>query len=247
MSRWYRAYEGTVTDAKLGEAALIAEVSRSVAIAAWHCLLESAASRNNCGSYDATPRRVAVILCEPAAKIEALFSAFDELGMISEGAVKSWKKRQFHSDDSKDRVAKHRAKKRQETAGNDASNGDVTARNGDVTPPETETETETEELSSDDDCPADAEPALEIEEVFEGFKSLMRDLGLTVPRDLTPERRQLIRFRIKQYPLADFQTVFAKARASPFLRGDKGRTPLTFDWLFKKQNFQKVLEGNYDR
>ena len=32
MSRWYRAYEGTVTDAKLGEAALIAECSRSVAI-----------------------------------------------------------------------------------------------------------------------------------------------------------------------------------------------------------------------
>jgi hypothetical protein len=45
VSRWYRAYEGTVTDAKLGEAALIAEVSRSVSIAAWHCLLESAAGR----------------------------------------------------------------------------------------------------------------------------------------------------------------------------------------------------------
>lgn len=137
MSRWYRAYEGTVTDAKLGEAALIAEVSRSVAIAAWHCLLESAAARNNCGTFDATPRRVAVILCESPAKIEDLFAAFQELGMIGEGAVKSWKKRQFQSDDSKERVRKHRAKKRQETA-------DVTACNGDVTPPDTETETDTE-------------------------------------------------------------------------------------------------------
>jgi hypothetical protein len=39
--------------------------------------------------------------------------------------------------------------------------------------------------------------------------------------------------------------VFAKCRDSPFLRGDKGRTPLSFDWLFKRANFQKVLEGNY--
>lgn len=112
--------------------------------------------------------------------------------------------------------------------------------------PETETETETEEeLSSNDDSSSDDEPALEIEEVFEGFQALTRDLGLPVPRDLTPERRQILRGRIRQYPLEDFQTVFAKCRDSPFLRGDKGRTPLRFDWLFKKANFQKTLEGNY--
>lgn len=137
MSRWYRAYEGTVTDAKLGEAAMMAKVSRSVSIAAWHCLLESAASKNNCGTYETSARRVAVILCEPAATIEALFAAYEELGMIGEGAVHSWRKRQFQSDDSKERVAKHRAKKRQETAS-------VTVGNGDVTPPYTETETDTE-------------------------------------------------------------------------------------------------------
>jgi hypothetical protein len=136
MSRWYRAYEGTVTDAKLGEAALIAGVSRSVAIAAWHCLLESAASKNNCGSYDATPRRVAVILCEPVAPIEALLAAFDELGLSGAGAISAWKKRQFQSDDSKERVRHHRAAKK--------GNAGVTACNGDVTPPYTETETETD-------------------------------------------------------------------------------------------------------
>ena len=103
-----------------------------------------------------------------------------------------------------------------------------------------------EGLSSNDDSSSGDEPALSVEEVFDGFRSLMRDLALPVPRDLTPSRRQLIGFRIKQYPLNDFQTVFAKCRDSPFLRGDMGRTPLTFDWLFKKANFQKVLEGNYD-
>jgi hypothetical protein len=124
----------------------------------------------------------------------------------------------------------------------------------DETPPKTgarqaqDTEQEREEgkLSSNDDSSSGDEPALAVDEVFKGYQRLAKDLGLNIPRDLTPERRQLIRFRIGQYPLEDFQTVFAKCRDSPFLRGDKGRTPLKFDWIFKKANFQKTLEGNYD-
>ncbi len=241
MSRWYRAYEGTVTDAKLGEAALIAGCSRSVSIAAWHCVLESAASKNNCGSFDATARRVAVILCEPVATIEMIFAAFDELGLSEAGAVCAWKKRQFQSDDSKERVRHHREKKKAETP----AAPDVTACNGDVTPPYTETETE--EVSSNEDRPSGDGPSLKPEHVFEHYQALAADLGLPVPRDFTPERRQLVRGRISQHPLDDFLTVFAKCRGSPFLRGDKGRTPLTIDWLMKKGNFQKVLEGNYDQ
>ncbi len=246
MSRWYRAYAGTVTDAKLGEAALIAECSRSVSIAAWHCLLEGAAERNNCGSYEMTARRVAVILCEPVATIDALLAAFDELGLIADGAISSWKKRQFQSDDSAPRVAKHRAEKRQKTDTKAKTNGEVTARNGDVTPPETETDTYLEE-SPNGDRPSDDAPELKPEHVFEHYQALAGELGLAVPRDMTPERRQMIRARIAQNSLADFLTVFAKCRGSPFLRGDvKGRTPLAIDWLMKKGNFQKTMEGNYD-
>jgi uncharacterized protein YdaU (DUF1376 family) len=118
------------------------------------------------------------------------------------------------------------------------------AANGDAPPPPPGSNEPI--VSSNEDSSSGDEPALAVEEVFQSFQKLMADLGLTTPRDLTPERRQLLRFRIAQYPLEDFQTVFAKCRGSPFLRGDKGRTPLKFDWLFKKANFQKVLEGNYD-
>lgn len=141
MSRWYRAYEGTVTDAKLAEAALVAEVSRSVSIAAWHCLLESAATVNNCGSYETSARRVAIILCEPVASIEALFAAYEEIGLIAQGAVSAWKRRQFTSDNSAERVARHRAKKKQETANCNAGNADVTLHNA----PYTETDTDSSE------------------------------------------------------------------------------------------------------
>jgi hypothetical protein len=92
MSRWYRAYEGTVTDAKLGEAALVAECSRSVAIAAWHCILESCATAQRGGEYDTSPRRVAVILGEAVDTIAAVFDAFVELDMIGNGAVTAWNK-----------------------------------------------------------------------------------------------------------------------------------------------------------
>lgn len=140
MSRWYRAYEGTVTDAKLGEVALVAGCSRSVAIAAWHCILESAAGANDCGRFDATPRRVAVILGEPLATIEAVFSEMRELGMIEDDSVTAWKRRQFQSDTSTERSRKHRETKR---------NGDATLQERCATPPDTETELSSS-LRSDD-------------------------------------------------------------------------------------------------
>ena len=135
MSRWYRAYEGTVTDAKIGEAALVAGCSRSVAIAAWHCILESCASVQDGGRFDTTPRRVAVILGEKPADIEAVFAAFAELEMIGGSSVTAWKQRQFESDTSTERSRKHRERQR---------NGDATLQQRDATPPETDTDTDTD-------------------------------------------------------------------------------------------------------
>lgn len=88
---------------------------------------------------------------------------------------------------------------------------------------------------------------LTVEHVFEFYQELAQELGLPVPRDITPERRQLIKARILQNPLEKFLTVFRHCRESPFLRGDRGRSPLTFDWLIQKKNFQKVYEGNYEQ
>ena len=112
MSRWYRSHVGLVTDAKLGEVALIAECSRAVVIAAWHALLESCASVNDAGRFDTTPRRVAAILAEPVSAIEAVFAAFVSLDMIAAGCVRSWTRRQFESDSSTERSRKHREAKR---------------------------------------------------------------------------------------------------------------------------------------
>lgn len=326
MSRWYRAYEGTVTDAKLAEAAVVADVSRAVSIAAWHCLLESAATVNNCGSYDTSARRVSIILCEPPAAVEALFAAYAELGLIGDGQILSWKKRQYQdkgdapegesgkphvyfigSDWRKsvkigfsknpwarvkeiqtgnstkmELLAHFKCTETSEIRIHDllcdmrhqgewfdlpanitdliqqASKSGATYEDllrllrSELRSPtsliKAETETETEVLSSNEDRPSGDGPELKPEHVLEAYRELAAELGLPVPRDFTPERRQLVKARIAQYPLADFQEVFARCRGSPFLRGERtAKTPLTFDWLMQKRNFQKVLEGNYDR
>lgn len=143
----------------------------------------------------------------------------------------NWSKFQYKSDVSTDRVHKHRAK-----------------RNVSETPPETEAETEAEkDISPNGDCASDDAPALRPEHIFERWNEEASRLGKPKVRDLTPERRQLLKARIGQYPIDDFLSVFGKIERSPFLRGDTGWHGCNFDWVFKKGNFQKILEGNYDQ
>jgi hypothetical protein len=136
VSRWYRAYVGTVKDDKLAEVAVIVGCSRSVAIAAWHTILESAAETNDGGRFDTTPRRVAATLNETLATSQALFLAMEEISMISDSRISAWSKRQYESDSSTERSRKHRKGK---------SNGDATLQGRRATPPEADTDSETDE------------------------------------------------------------------------------------------------------
>ena len=86
--------------------------------------------------------------------------------------------------------------------------------------------------------------ALKSRHVMEEWNSRATKLGKPTVRDLTPSRDQLVRARIGQYSLEDFVDVFGKIERSNFLR--EGRF-CTFDWTMKRQNFQKILEGNYDQ
>lgn len=145
MTRWYRAYAGTVKDDKLAEVAVIAGCSRSVAIAVWHAILESAAETDDGGRYETSPRRVAAALCEPAEVIVAAFAAMGEIGMLADGGVAAWKRRQYESDKSTERSRKHRQAKR---------NADATPMQRCATPPEAETDIQLAAAN----CPAEPAP-----------------------------------------------------------------------------------------
>lgn len=66
-------------------------------------------------------------------------------------------------------------------------------------------------------------------------------------KKLSEDRKKAISARLKKYTIEDFKTLFEKAEASDFLKGNNNRNwSANFDWLIKDRNMPKVLEGNYD-
>lgn len=147
-----------------------------------------------------------------------------------------------------ERQARFKAKKR--TKSNGVTVTDVTPPNDSISNPPSPSEPNgsSGETASDD---ADVQVGVEIllpQHVVDEWNTVAGRLAKPRVRDLTPERRQLVRARIAQYSIDDFVDVFGKVERSPFLRGETGGWGgCTFDWIMKKGNFQKILEGNYDQ
>lgn len=111
-----------------------------------------------------------------------------------------------------------------------------------LNPPEPPKEEEEAKAS----CASDDAPSLKPEHFVEKWNRLAKQLGKPIVRDLTPERRVKLKARIAGYSLEDFREVLGNIERSPFLRGDRDWQGCTFDWVTKKANFQKILEGNYN-
>lgn len=90
-------------------------------------------------------------------------------------------------------------------------------------------------------------PQLTPEHVVETWNKLATNLGKPKVRYLTPERRKKLNARIAGFTVEDFAQVIRNIDQSPFLRGDRDWQGCTFDWITKKSNFIKILEGNYDQ
>lgn len=165
MTRWYRRYVGTVSDPKIAEVALVAECSRSVVVAAWDMILESAAEVNDSGRFRATSRNVAATLGESCATVERVFAALGAIGMVADGVVLAWSKRQFCSDSSTERSRRHRdAKKKTEQIQSGSSpQQDATLQGRCATVPDTdsETDTETEKKKEESTRPSESDAARE--------------------------------------------------------------------------------------
>ena len=112
-------------------------------------------------------------------------------------------------------------------------------------PRKSRTQTLREPLESPIVCETDV--SLKPEHIVEKWNKTAAALAKPQVKNLTPERRQNLKARISQYGIDDFIEVFDKIEASAFLRGDTGWRGCGFDWTMKKCNFQKILEGNYDK
>lgn len=83
---------------------------------------------------------------------------------------------------------------------------------------------------------------------FERFREWFNDATsrTDIPRliKLTDARKNALRSIFKEYDRETVETVIQKVIASDFLAREWGK--VSFDWIFKKSNFIKILEGNYD-
>ena len=89
---------------------------------------------------------------------------------------------------------------------------------------------------------------------LDGYATLAASLGLPGYKAITDARQAKILARARDCvtalgfdsPRSGFAELFAKIRASPFLRGESGRgSPVTVDWIVIEGNFIKIMEGNY--
>lgn len=85
---------------------------------------------------------------------------------------------------------------------------------------------------------------------YEQIRTLYNDICHSFPacRVLSKNRKKAIKARFTAgYTLEHFKTLFQKAEASNFLKGQNDRNwTATFDWLIQDANMAKVIDGNYD-
>lgn len=79
------------------------------------------------------------------------------------------------------------------------------------------------------------------------FNSSVEGSRIPKLKAMTDKRKSMLHARIKEYGKDEVAKAVRKAVASNFLNGDNSRGfKADFDWIFRPNNFPKVIEGNYD-
>ena len=141
---WLRWWSGTVNDPKWRLIAVRAKCRPGDCVAVWAYLLEIA--KEGAGDISAADaEQCAVVLGYEHDEVVAIIAAMRARALIDGDRLSAWERRQpKREDDSRDRVAAHRAKRR----GGNASDVDVTQCNAQ----ESESESDTEQSSLRSDC-----------------------------------------------------------------------------------------------
>ena len=85
-------------------------------------------------------------------------------------------------------------------------------------------------------------------ELSKGVIDYFNGVCINLPKviKVTDKRKRLVINRMKEYSKDDLKKVIDLTAESLFLNGDNNRGwTADFDWLMQKQNFIKILEGNY--
>jgi len=129
---WFRSHHGAPSDPKWLVVARKAKVSPALVISTFWMLLDYASQHQDRGSVQGFDIEVAAaFMGVEDEEVQAILTALSERGVIADGRLSNWDKRQpKREDDSKERVQRYRNAKKQEETQPEAS---VTQRNADVT------------------------------------------------------------------------------------------------------------------
>jgi hypothetical protein len=110
-----------------------------------------------------------------------------------------------------------------------------------------DTDTVKEPVTSEDKSSSDYSDRLRADHFEEAWNALATRLwrARTI-KGLVNGRRARVNRLIAAHPVDEIQTVLTNIERSKFLRGDTDWRGCTFDWVTKPENFQKILEGNYN-
>jgi hypothetical protein len=152
MSRWFRHYAGMMRDEKLVRVAVKSRQPVERVVWVWGAILESAAEINDNGRYEFDAGEAAYFLRSDADEIATVLSELENAGRLAEGVVARWGDRQFSSDAGAERQRRYRERnrgsERNKLQNDHNGDADVTSRDGQVTPQETDTETKKEDANA---------------------------------------------------------------------------------------------------
>ena len=200
-----------------------------------------------------TEQMLSVEFNRPIAIIQLALGVFQKFGMIDIVDdiihVSNWEKYQSTAglerirEQGRIRNVEYRERKRLSTSSNSGDNTHdvtVTSRDG------TEEDIDKEQDKEDRTHTAKRKPAINNwQAVIDDFNRLCPSLKEV--KMLSEERKANIKARLSEHDTA-LTDIFTKIEASDFLTGrnDGRKWQATFDWIFKKANYIKIIEGNYD-
>lgn len=230
-------------------------------ITVWFKLLCLAGKQNNSGVFlmgrmPYTDKMLATIFRMKEATVTMALQTFEQFGMIEiiDGVITipNWNKHQsldaYEKKKERDRLyqAERRAAQRALISGESEKSSDTSF---DSQPTQSSYVAFSEE-DKEKRKKKEEKKRMEIfKEGIEQIPALYKSICISLPsiKSLNDSRITELKARLTKYTVDDFKTLFEKAEASSFLKGNNDRKwTATFDWLIAEDNMLKVLEGNFD-
>ena len=238
--KWFRSHHGAPFDTKLAVVARRANVTRGNAASVWWAILDHASSHTPRGFIgELTAEEVAAAFDYDESDVQTILDAMREKGLLiaADGKLCGWDEKQIsREDNSRDRVALHRARKRGVTQSN-AEAEPATLGNGQEGEGEKDSPHSPPQISRKD--------ILAMVEFWNGAAALH---GLAQVEKITKPREAKCRARIVDAGgVEGFKAAIEKLVSIPGMLGKNERDwTADFDFLLQESSFTKLREGSYD-